>query len=69
MACPAFLLSPCRRIIALYVAFSLLAGLAVLVAAGALVDWPAMVKPLVFLLLVLMVIAWIVVLALSAVLR
>lgn len=58
-----------RRVIALYIAYALLAGLAVLVAVGTLLDWPALTKPLLLVLLVLLVLAWLVVAALTAVLR
>ncbi|KAL4448506.1 hypothetical protein ABPG75_005725 [Micractinium tetrahymenae] len=57
------------RVVALYIAYALLSGLAVLVAVGTLVDWPAFVKPLVLLLLILLVLAWLIVAALTAVLR
>lgn len=57
------------RAIALFIVFGLLAGLAVLIAVGTLVDWPAPVKPLVLINLILLILAWLVVLALTAVLR
>ena len=47
----------------------MLAGLAIIAASGALLDWPALVKPLVLTLLVLVLLAWLIVLALTAVMR
>jgi small-conductance mechanosensitive channel len=46
-----------------------LAGLAVMASFAMLVDWPAPTKPLVLIFLLLLLLAWIIALALTAVLR
>lgn len=61
--------APCRRGIGLYIAYGVLAGLAVVAAFAMLVDWPAAAKPLILLFLILMLLVWIFVVALTAVLR
>lgn len=47
----------------------MLAGLSVFLACAALLDWPAVAKPLTLALLVLALLSWILVLALTVVLR
>lgn len=65
----ALLPEPHRRATGLFIAYGLLAGLAVLLTFGTLIDWPAVVKLLVLLLLILLLVAWLIVVALTAVLR
>ncbi|KAI3426214.1 hypothetical protein D9Q98_008590 [Chlorella vulgaris] len=57
------------RAVGLYIAYGVLAGLAVMASFAMLVDWPAPTKPLVLIFLLLLLLAWIIVLALTAVLR
>lgn len=58
-----------RRARGLFIAFGVLAGLSVFLACAALLDWPAVAKPLTLALLVLALLSWILVLALTVVLR